>query len=165
MFSRTDAGLGMVRRMDRTLILGLALVACASVALMACAARASADVNGVPYGSTTDVRPGSHGDLTVGSDFTYSSPSEDLRRVEIDLPTGGVGNPNAIPYADRCTKAQFATSTCGAASQIGVVTLQAIVTVLACQPVQCLSPEQFQSSRRRRRSQPRSAHTFPPWPA
>jgi hypothetical protein len=130
MFSRKHASLGMARRTDRTLILSLALAAITFASLVAFVASANADINAVPYGSTSDVRPGSHGDLTVGADFTYSSPSEDLKRVEIDLPAGGVGDPNAVPYADRCTKEQFASSTCGVASQIGEVALKATVSVL-----------------------------------
>jgi hypothetical protein len=85
---------------------------------------ATADVLATPYGGTTDKTPGGHGDLTVGATFTYTE-SDDLKRVVVDTPAGGVGNPNAIPFADRCTKEQFESATCGPASQIGVVSLDA----------------------------------------
>jgi hypothetical protein len=82
---------------------------------------ASADVYPVPNGGTTDTSPGGHGDLTVNSTFTYSDPNEDLKRVVIDYPTGGVGNPNAVPYADRCTRETFNNSVCDSKALIGEV--------------------------------------------
>lgn len=93
------------------------------------AAPAAADVYVAGYGSTTDTRTGQHGDLTVGANFTYSDADEDVRRVVVDTPAGGVGNPNAVPFEERCPPATFETGVCPASSQIGVVELDATVTV------------------------------------
>jgi hypothetical protein len=89
------------------------------------AAGAPADIlsTSTGYGGTTDKTPGGHGTLTVGGEFNYSSASEDLKRVVVDFPAGGFGNPNAIPYADRCTRGTFDTAQCDPKSQIGVVNL------------------------------------------
>lgn len=91
------------------------------------APQAIADVDGTKTAGsgTTDPSAGGHGTLTVGGDFTYSSGSEDLKRVVVDFPAGGVGNPNAVPFEDRCTTTQFDTGVCGSESQIGVVKLAA----------------------------------------
>jgi hypothetical protein len=91
---------------------------------------AGADINGTSYGSTSDMRTGAHGNLTAGANFTYSSPDEDLKRLLVDTPAGGVGNPNAIPYADRCPKAVFETGVCPPSSQIGTTTLDVKVMPL-----------------------------------
>ncbi len=97
---------------------------------MAFVPAASASVTASPYGGTTDARTGGHGDLTTGVTFKYSDASETVRRILIDTPAGGVGNPNAVPYADRCTKQQFETSTCDKKSQIGIVTISAKAWVI-----------------------------------
>lgn len=102
------------------------LVTAAVVAILAAViatGSASADVYVAGYGGTTDVRTGQHGDLTVGANFTYSDTTDDVRRVVVDTPAGGVGNPNAVPWEDRCPAATFDTGVCPAESQIGVVEL------------------------------------------
>lgn len=87
---------------------------------------ASAEITATPYGSTTDTTVGGHGDLTTGALFDYGTDTvSSVKKILIDTPAGGVGEPNAVPYADRCTKETFETSTCGAASQLGVVTISA----------------------------------------
>ncbi|MGB0889478.1 MAG: hypothetical protein ACPGWS_04265, partial [Solirubrobacterales bacterium] len=93
--------------------------------------QAIADVDGTKTADsgTSDASAGGHGTLTVGADFTYSDGDEDLKRVVVDFPAGGVGNPNAVPYADRCTSAQFDTGVCPASSQIGVVKLAATASL------------------------------------
>jgi hypothetical protein len=91
---------------------------------------ASADVYPVPGGGTTITSPGGHGDLTVNASFTYSDANEDLKRVVVDFPTGGVGNPNAVPYADRCTEETFSTSICDDKSLIGEVKITATAGIL-----------------------------------
>jgi hypothetical protein len=111
------------RRFRLKFLLACAVAATASMAL---SASASATVTGVPYGGTTDTRPGGHGVLTTGVNFTYSDTSQTVKRILIDTPAGGVGNPNAVPYADRCTKETFDTGVCDAKSQLGVVTISAI---------------------------------------
>ncbi|MFT4048779.1 MAG: hypothetical protein QM648_02970 [Solirubrobacterales bacterium] len=89
-----------------------------------------------PYGGTTDTATGGHGDLTTGVTFNYGSDtSETVKKILIDLPAGGVGNPNAIPYADRCTRETFDSSTCDAKSQIGVVTISAKAYIFGLLPI------------------------------
>lgn len=108
------------------------LAALAALALcMAFVPAASAAVTANPYGNTTDARTGGHGDLTTGVTFNYGgNSSETVRRILTDNPAGGVGNPNAVPFADRCTKKQFETSTCGVKSQLGEVTISAQAWVI-----------------------------------
>ncbi|MGH2906773.1 MAG: hypothetical protein ACRDKI_08385 [Solirubrobacterales bacterium] len=113
-------------RIRRTRLLTTALAALTLAALAA--GPASADIIPTPYGGTSDATTGGHGDLTVGATFTYSDASEDLKKVVVDTPAGGVGNPNAIPYADRCPQATFDTGICPVSSQIGVVTLKVTAT-------------------------------------
>ncbi len=119
---------------SRTKHLALAF---ALAALMAIGAQsAGAQITAVPYGGTTDVAPGAHGDLTTGVTFDYGDDSsETIRRILIDTPAGGLGNPNAVPYADRCTRETFETSTCDPASQIGEVTISAIAWLTPLTPV------------------------------
>jgi hypothetical protein len=97
----------------------------AIIAVMAFASSAGASVKTTPYGGTTDARPGGHGTLTTGVKYEYGNTSETVKRILIDTPAGGIGNPNAVPLADRCTKKTFETSTCNAKSQVGVVTISA----------------------------------------
>lgn len=61
------------------------------------------------YGSSV---PGGHGSYTVIQDFDYGAAgtTEDLRKWIIDSPPGLAGNPNAVPYDDRCTLAEFNTT-------------------------------------------------------
>lgn len=99
------------------------------------ASIASASVTTGPYGGTTDTRPGGHGTLTTGFTFKYSDTSQSVKKILIDTPAGGVGNPNAVPYADRCTKAQFEKSTCSSKSQIGVATISATAYALGFLPI------------------------------
>lgn len=101
------------------------LVAIAAAALALTASAASADIlsTSTGFGGSDDLAPGGHGTLTVGGEFQYSSPSEDLRRFVVDFPAGGFGNPNAIPFEDRCTPETFQNSICDIKSQIGVVNL------------------------------------------
>lgn len=91
------------------------------------APQAYADVDGTKTSDsgTTDASAGGHGTLTVGGNFTYSDPAEDIKRIVVDFPAGGVGNPNAVPFEDRCTTTQFDTGVCGPESQIGVVGISA----------------------------------------
>lgn len=99
-------------------------------ATLACVAllpgAASAAVTITPYGGTTDARTGGHGDLTTGVTYDYGSDTkESVRRVLIETPSGGYGNPNAVSWADRCTVETFESGTCDPKSQIGVVTISA----------------------------------------
>lgn len=101
---------------------------------------ANANVSLAPYGSSSDPRPGAHGDLITGADFSYSSPNtDDLKSVLIDLPYGGVGNPNAVPFADRCPLETFQTSQCPAASVVGEATVDATASVILPVPLNNLA--------------------------
>jgi len=59
--------------------------------------------------------PGAHSDITVKHTYTYDGvPSgapgttgDDLKQWILDTPAGFVGNPNAVPYDERCTQAQM----------------------------------------------------------
>lgn len=106
------------------------------LALLAFAPGAAAAVKATPYGGTTDARPGAHGTLTAGVTFDYgSSTSESVKKILIDTPAGGLGNPNAVPYADRCTKQTFESGLCDKKSQIGVVTISATAYTLGFIPI------------------------------
>lgn len=108
----------------------------ALAALMVFATGASATVKSTPYGGTTSAVTGGHGNLTTGVRFDYGSDSsETVKKILIDTPAGGVGNPNAVPYADRCTKQTFERSTCSAKSQIGVVTISAKAYIFGFMPI------------------------------
>lgn len=85
------------------------------------------------YGSTI---PGAHGDYTIIQKFEYDGNglepkpgTNDLKKWIVDSPAGLIGNPNAIPYADRCDPTAFDPSgvmstyvtsgACPASSQVG----------------------------------------------
>ncbi|MBJ7348132.1 MAG: hypothetical protein JHC87_06140, partial [Thermoleophilaceae bacterium] len=94
------------------------------------------------YGSMV---PGAHSDYTVNHSYSgytgfpaqppptgeTSTPGamDDLKRWALDSPAGLVGNPNAVPFAERCTPAQFnqgsflSAATCPASSIVGSATL------------------------------------------
>ncbi|MBJ7458488.1 MAG: hypothetical protein JHD02_04795 [Thermoleophilaceae bacterium] len=104
----------------------MALIAAAAAAL-AIVPAAGAAITATPYGSTSDATVGGHGDLITGVTFNYGgNTTESVRRILNDTPAGGVGNPNAVPYADRCTKAVFESGKCSAKSQVGTVRISAL---------------------------------------
>jgi hypothetical protein len=93
----------------------MALTIVAAVVAFAPSAFASITVDAsTTYGSTV---PGSHGDYTIRQDFTYDNngaeptastgAGQDLKKWIVDSPAGLVGNPNAIPYEDRCDPTSF----------------------------------------------------------
>lgn len=108
----------------------LVTVAAAVAAFTVLAPAASADISGTGSGSTSDLRPGSHGDLTTTANLSYSDNNEKLQRIVIDLPAGGVGNPNAIPWEERCPVAQYEADNCPESSQIGIVNLSVLAYLL-----------------------------------
>ncbi|MBI2692308.1 MAG: hypothetical protein HYX29_10240 [Solirubrobacterales bacterium] len=101
------------------LCLAIAAIAAFAVILPA---TASADIaNSGPTPATgsvvfADPTPGAHSDITITQNYagTYSGvPSgapgttgDDLKQWMLDTPAGFYGNPNAVPYDDRCTIAQ-----------------------------------------------------------
>ena len=87
------------------------------------------------YGSTV---PGAHTDYTIIQQFQYGNgaeptastgPGQDLKKWIADSPAGLIGNPNAVPFADRCNPAAFdpsgvlspyvALGSCPASAQVG----------------------------------------------
>lgn len=109
----------------------------AAIAAFALWLPAGASANVTPTASTvfgSDV-PGAAGDYTINQDFVYDSGpepvagTEDLKKWVVDSPAGMVGNPNAIPYADRCDPTAFdpsgtmsalnTTGACPASSKVG----------------------------------------------
>jgi hypothetical protein len=109
----------------------LSVIALSLALTVVIAQPASADLYPVPGGGTSDATTGGHGDLTVSTTFTYSDANEDVKRIVVDTPTGGVGNPNAVPYADRCTKETFTNGICDAKSLIGEVKLGVTAAAIA----------------------------------
>jgi hypothetical protein len=129
------------------------MLALAIAAFAAFAPSASADITNTgpsaATGSVTlaDPTPGAHSDLTFVQNYTqavtllgsaYSGvPSgaagnsgDDLKQWVLDTPAGLFGNPNAIPFAERCTAAQKAnyvpntalpsgSNACPASAQVG----------------------------------------------
>ncbi|MBJ7354708.1 MAG: hypothetical protein JHC98_07775 [Thermoleophilaceae bacterium] len=103
-----------------------------------------------PTGYTTYVdQPnnvlGAHADYTVDMHFkygatgtlyddtfayedpaTYPQPSdfrESVKDIVVDSPAGLVGNPNAVPYAERCDISTFETSVCPDSAVVGRYTI------------------------------------------
>lgn len=98
------------------LCLAIAAVAAFAVILPAAANADFKAGTGVTL-SFANPTPGAHSDITVKHTYTYNGvPSgvaantgDDLKQWILDTPAGFVGNPNAIPYDERCTVAQAAT--------------------------------------------------------
>lgn len=75
---------------------------------------ASADISSTVTQEFASTAPGANSTYTNIQDFTLSEApphvdDDDLRKWILDGPAGQVGNPNAVPFADRCTEAQFTT--------------------------------------------------------
>jgi hypothetical protein len=101
----------------------LGLVALLALAAAVTAASASATEPIQSFGvTTTDTQAGGHPDL--GASFTLAEPGqpEAAESVEVNLPEGVFGNPNAVPT---CTVADFALFQCPLSSQVGTVTVRA----------------------------------------
>lgn len=82
------------------------------------------------YGATAMTTASLNGSSTrtvpVPDPATYppgSDQSESVRNLVVDLPPGLVGNPNAIPFDDRCEISTFETGTCPDSSVIGTLDL------------------------------------------
>lgn len=87
--------------------------------------------------------PGGNGLYSITQTYQYGgSPepqpgTEDLKKWVIDSPAGLIGNPNAIPYDDRCTVAEFnqanpfADSTCPPESKVGTATLNLVTDAVS----------------------------------
>lgn len=120
------------------LCLAISAIAAFAVVLpsVASADFAAAPTANAVFGSNV---PGAHGDYTITHGYTYngvpsgvpSTTGDDLKQWVVDSPAGLVGNPNAVPFAERCTQAQWATAAtnpaaCPVSSRVGdaVLTLR-----------------------------------------
>ena len=84
-------------------------------------ARASVTMTSFTMTASTTVA-GAHPNVTVAASFKYSDATDDLKRLQVNLPAGLLGNPNAV---SRCSSAQLASDSCPAASKIGTVSVTA----------------------------------------
>jgi|HigsolmetaAR201D_1030396.scaffolds.fasta_scaffold02894_2 hypothetical protein len=116
--------------------------ACAAVAA-ACAVftgSASAQYGVDVSASSSDPRAGAHGDLTIK--LTFQEPSHDLKDLDLHLPAGLLGNPNA---ADRCQPATFEAGGCPSSSRVGEVASTALVggllPIAVSGPIHNLAPQ------------------------
>jgi hypothetical protein len=101
----------------------LALLVALAIASAVAAGPAAATQPIQSFGVTTSsTQAGGHPDL--GASFTLAEPGqpEAAESVEINLPEGVFGNPNAVPT---CTVADLALFRCPLASQVGTVTVRA----------------------------------------
>ena len=85
------------------------------------AARASVTMTSFTMTPSTTVA-GAHPNVTVAASFKYSDTTDGLKRLQVNLPAGLLGNPNAV---SRCSSAQLASDSCPAASKIGTVSVTA----------------------------------------
>lgn len=79
---------------------------------------------------TADTQAGSHPFESTTS-FTFSTdangvPTENMKDVDVELPAGFVGNPNATT---KCTDAELDANSCPGSSQIGTLLLSATVNL------------------------------------
>src|SRR5689334_6611529 len=107
----------MIHPRANRLRLCLAFVVIAAFAAFIPAA-ANADMTTTPstvYGATPVTNPpaGAYDDYTIIQTFEYGNGTEpkagteDLKRWVVDSPAGLAGSPNQVPFAQRCTPAQF----------------------------------------------------------
>ncbi|MBJ7354707.1 MAG: hypothetical protein JHC98_07770 [Thermoleophilaceae bacterium] len=88
---------------------------------------------GFSYGATGTVSSGVRGVPPIEDPATYIDTTdfrETVKQVLVDIPPGLVGNPNAIPYDERCPIAVFENGNCPASSTIGSATVVATLIPL-----------------------------------
>jgi hypothetical protein len=92
------------------------------VGVMLTLAPARAHAIGVSSLSLTSDDPsaGAHSNFTLN--VAFSNASDDLKDITVNLPTGLLGNPRAVP---QCTEAQLAADGCPAASEVGTTSVMA----------------------------------------
>ena len=103
--------------------------------------NASALPDGIDSSQETPAtRLGAHADFNVDMRFNYGATGltsagvedpatypagtdyrETAKNVVVDLPPGLVGNPNAIPYGERCDQATFETGQCPETATVGEI--------------------------------------------
>ncbi len=94
----------------------------AAALLMLAALPARAHAIGVSDLSLTSVDPtaGAHSNFTLN--VAFSNANDDLKDITVNLPTGLLGNPRAVP---QCTEAQLSADGCPASSEVGTTTVMA----------------------------------------
>jgi hypothetical protein len=70
--------------------------------------------------ASDDMTAGAHSNFTLN--VAFSNASDDLKDITVNLPTGLLGNPRAVP---QCTEAQLSADACPAASEVGTTTVMA----------------------------------------
>jgi hypothetical protein len=92
------------------------------VGVMFALTPARAHAIGVSSLSLTSVDPsaGAHSDFTLN--VAFSNADDDLKDITVNLPTGLLGNPRAVP---QCTEAQLNADACPAASEVGTTSVMA----------------------------------------
>jgi hypothetical protein len=108
----------------------------AAAATLAClfaapGAQAAIGFGGGLSAQPADTQAGANSDFTINMPFTGSGPGDSVRDLTVHLPPGLIGNPTATPL---CTLAQFQTGaagSCPASTQVGEVTVNATLNLLA----------------------------------
>jgi len=103
------------RRGPRAVVPTLA-AACLALLLLPAAAHAFG-ISSVDL-TAADPRAGAHSDVTLTVKF--SQPADQLKDIQVQLPTGVLGNPMAVP---QCTPQQLQQDACPAASEVGTTTV------------------------------------------
>jgi hypothetical protein len=93
-------------------------------------------------GMTGDASLGAHSDLSVDMKFSYGGTAahndaedpdtyppgtdyrETVKSVVVETPPGLIGNPNAIPYEERCDVSTFETGECPESATVGDIWLE-----------------------------------------
>lgn len=131
---------GVDSRVARTLrialvwLTALAAACLFSVALFAQTANADVTINPNQATEWSSNVAGAHADVRQYAQFSYNnSTNDDLKNIVIDFPAGEIGDPNAIPSANRCGVDYTGVpasdspnySGCPASSQVGDIDVKA----------------------------------------
>jgi hypothetical protein len=116
----------------------VSLIACLLIASAALSFAPGAKANVVPSAQLTlptTTAAGAHSDQHLVIDLAYTDGStESIKNLAVDLPAGALGNPRAVPEADRCTVDYTAAtkdySTCPVSSKVGTIAVSATIPVL-----------------------------------
>jgi hypothetical protein len=100
----------------------IALAALAVLLALAAVAPSRAHAIGVSSLSLTSADPsaGAHSNFTLN--VAFSNANDDLKDVTVNLPTGLLGNPRAVP---QCTEAQLQGDACAANTEVGTTSVMA----------------------------------------
>jgi len=100
--------------MDRRLLTRLFLAPALAVACLCVAAAPAGAVFNVVIGGTSSMTAGTHGDVTIG--LTFPDSGHDVEDMDLQLPPGLLGSPNAVTP---CSWAEVAAANCPSSSQVG----------------------------------------------